>query len=142
MSVSADSTPRQAARPCHTYDYAIIRVVPRVERGELINVGVILSCPDVSFLEARIELDEARLRAFDPGVDLDEVRTHLDTIPITCRGGAEAGPIGALPQRARFHWLVAPRSTIIQISPVHTGRTDDPAAALERLLDRMVRTQR
>ena len=141
MSVSADSRHQPAGAPAHTYDYAIVRVVPRVERGEMINVGVILSCPDVSFLEARIELDEARLMAFDPGIDLDEVRTHLDTIPITCRGGAEAGPIGALPQRARFHWLVAPRSTIIQISPVHTGRTDDPAAALERLLDRMVRTQ-
>jgi hypothetical protein len=145
VSGSADSTPRPAAvpgpAPAYTYDYAIIRVVPRVERGEMINVGVILSCPDVSFLEARIELDEARLVAFDSGLDLDEVRAHLDTIPITCRGGAEAGPIGALPQRARFHWLVAPRSTIIQISPVHTGRTDDPSAALERLLDRMVRTQ-
>jgi hypothetical protein len=143
VSGSADSTPRPAAvpAPAYTYDYAIIRVVPRVERGEMINVGVILSCPDVSFLEARIELDEARLLAFDPAMELDAVRAHLDTIPITCRGGAEAGPIGALPQRARFHWLVAPRSTIIQISPVHTGRTDDPAAALERLLDRMVRTQ-
>jgi hypothetical protein len=135
------STPRPAAAPAYTYDYAIVRVVPRVERGEMINVGVILSCPDVSFLEARIELDAARLLAFDPAMDLDEVRAHLDTIPVTCRGGAEAGPIGALPQRARFHWLVAPRSTIIQISPVHTGRTDDPAAALERLLNRMVRTQ-
>jgi len=140
VSVSADS-PRPVAGPCHTYDYAVIRVVPRVERGEMINVGVILSCPDVSFLEARIELDEARLLAFDPTLDLDEVRAHLDSIPVTCRGGAEAGPIGALPQRARFHWLVAPRSTIIQMSPVHTGRTDDPAAALERLLERMVRTQ-
>src|SRR5262245_11107190 len=116
---SADSTPRPAEAaapepaPAHTYDYAIIRIVPRVERGEMINVGVILSCPAVSFLEARIELDEARLLAFDAGLDLDEVRAHLDTIPITCRGGAAAGPIGALPQRARFHWLVAPRSTII-----------------------------
>ena len=143
MSVSADSTstPRPADAPCHTYDYAIIRVVPRVERGEMINVGVILSCPDKAFLEARIDVDEARLLAFNPAVDLDAVREHLATIPITCKGGADAGPIGALPQRARFHWLVAPRSTIIQMSPVHTGRTDDPAAALERLLDRMVRTQ-
>jgi hypothetical protein len=142
--VSGDSMSRQpAAAPqpvhAHTYDYAIIRVVPRVERGEMINVGVILSCPDVSFLEARIELDDARLLAFDATLDLDAVRAHLDTIPVTCRGGAGAGPIGALPQRARFHWLVAPRSTIIQMSPVHTGRTDDPAAALERLLERMVR---
>jgi len=126
----------------HTYDYAIIRVVPRVERGESINVGVILSCPDRSFLDARVELDEARLRALDASLDaeaLDTLRVNLDTIPRVCRGGADAGPIGALPQRSRFHWLVAPRSTVVQVSPVHTGRTDDPAAALERLLDRMVR---
>jgi hypothetical protein len=139
--VSAESPRQRQSAPAHTYDYAIVRVVPRVERGEMINVGVILSCPDVSFLEARIEVDDARLRAFDSALDLDAVRAHLDTIPVTCRGGAEAGPIGALPQRARFHWLVAPRSTIIQMSPVHTGRTDDPAASLERLLDRMVRPQ-
>ncbi len=140
--MSGDPIMRQpAAALAYSYDYAIIRVVPRVERGEMINVGVILSCPDVSFLEARIELDDARLLAFDASLDMDAVRAHLDSIPVTCRGGADAGPIGALPQRARFHWLVAPRSTIIQISPVHTGRTDDPAAALERLLNRMVRTQ-
>jgi hypothetical protein len=138
--VSGDPIMRQpAAALAYSYDYAIIRVVPRVERGEMINVGVILSCPDVSFLEARIELDDARLLAFDASLDMDAVRAHLDSIPVTCRGGADAGPIGALPQRARFHWLVAPRSTIIQMSPVHTGRTDDPSAALERLLDRMVR---
>jgi hypothetical protein len=141
--VSGDPIMRQpAAALAYTYDYAIIRVVPRVERGEMINVGVILSCPDVSFLEARIELDDARLLAFDASLDMDAVRAHLDSIPVTCRGGADAGPIGALPQRARFHWLVAPRSTIIQMSPVHTGRTDDPSAALERLLDRMVRNCR
>lgn len=123
----------------YTYDYAVIRVVPRVERGEMINAGVILSCPDVEFLEARIELDEARVLALDDGLDLDAIRTHLATIPAVCRGGADAGPIGALPQRNRFHWLVSPRSTTIQVSPVHTGRTTDPARALERLLDTMVR---
>ena len=123
----------------YTYDYAIIRVVPRVERGELINVGVILSCPDVVFLEARIELDASKLLALDPSVDMEATRANLDTIPLVCRGGPEAGAIGQLPQRGRFHWLVAPRSTIIQFSPVHTGRTDDPSAALERLLDTMVR---
>jgi hypothetical protein len=121
------------------YDYAIIRVVPRVERGEFINVGVILSCPHLDFLEARIELDVARLLALDPAVDVDVMRGHLDMIPAVCRGGAEAGAIGELPQRSRFHWLVSPRSTIIQISPVHTGRTSDPAAVLRRLLDTMVR---
>jgi hypothetical protein len=125
--------------PDYTYDYAIIRVVPRVERGELINVGVVLSCPHASFLEAAIDLDEARLRALDATLDLDAIRGHLATIPIICLGGDEAGPIGALPQRNRFHWLVSPRSTMIQMSPVHTGRTADPAAALRRLMDTMVR---
>jgi len=124
----------------HTYDYAIVRVVPRVERGEQINVGVILSCADSSFLESRIELDEARLRALDPSLDLDAVRAHLAIIPAVCAGGPAAGPIGELPPRGRFRWLVSPRSTVIQMSPVHTGRTPDPAAALERLLETMVRT--
>jgi hypothetical protein len=123
----------------HTYDYAIIRVVPRVDRGELINVGVILSCPALDFLDARIELDEARLRALDPSVDVEAARANLEMIPRVCRGGAAAGEIGALAQRSRFHWLVSPRSTIIQLSPVHTGRTDDPEKALQRLLDTMVR---
>jgi hypothetical protein len=122
-----------------TYDYAIIRVVPRVERGEQINVGVILSCPSADFLEARIELDPSRLLALDPTLDLDAIRAHLDVIPRVCRGGPEAGELGALPQRARFHWLVSPRSTIIQMSPVHTGRTDDPDKTLQRLLETMVR---
>jgi hypothetical protein len=123
----------------HTYDYAIIRVVPRVERGEMINVGVIVSCPALDFLDARIEIDEARLRALDPALDIDAIRAHLAAIPLVCRGGVEAGDIGALPQRSRWHWLVSPRSTIIQMSPVHTGRTADPEHALERLLNTMVR---
>ena len=123
----------------HTYDYAIIRVVPRVERGELINVGVILSCPDAAFLEARIEVDPSRLLALDATLDVEATRANLETIPVVCRGGREAGAIGQLPQRSRFHWLVSPRSTIIQFSPVHTGRTDDPDATLERLLETMVR---
>jgi hypothetical protein len=122
-----------------TYDYAIIRVVPRVQRGEMINVGVILSCADADFLDARIEIDERRLLAFDSTIDLAAVRGHLATIPAICRGGAEAGPIGELPSRGRFRWLVSPRSTIIQMSPVHTGRTSDPAASLERLMDQVVR---
>jgi hypothetical protein len=125
-----------------TYDYAIIRVVPRVDRGEFINVGVILSCPHRDFLEARVELDISRLQLLDPLLDVPAIRPHLDLIPLVCRGGAEAGAIGELPQRNRFHWLVSPRSTIIQLSPVHTGRTHDPAAALERLLDTMVRQGR
>jgi hypothetical protein len=123
----------------HTYDYAVIRVVPRVERGELINVGVILSCPAVDFLEARIELDVPRLLALDPALDVEATRANLQMIPRVCRGGADAGELGALPQRSRFHWLVSPRSTIIQMSPVHTGRTDDPEKALQRLVETMVR---
>jgi hypothetical protein len=122
-----------------TYDYAIVRVVPRVERGERINVGVILSCVDVDFLDARIELDTARLLALDSSLDLDAVRAVLATIPSVCAGSPEAGAIGALPRRERFRWLVSPRSTVVQMSPVHTGRTTDAAAALERLLNTMVR---
>jgi Protein of unknown function (DUF3037) len=123
----------------HTYDYAIIRVVPRVERGEMINVGVILSCPSLDFLESAIEIDETTLLALDQTLDLEAVRANLATIPVICRGGVEAGPIGDLSQRQRFRWLVSPRSTIIQMSPVHTGRTSDPAAALAHLLAVMVR---
>jgi hypothetical protein len=123
----------------HAYDYAIIRVVPRVERGEMINVGVVLSCPSVDFLGAGVDVDESRLRALDATLDIEAIRAHLASIPAICRGGAEAGPIGSLPQRNRFHWLVSPRSTIIQMSPVHTGRTDDPEKTLQRLLDTMVR---
>jgi Protein of unknown function (DUF3037) len=123
----------------YTYDYAVVRIVPRVERGEQINVGVVLSCVDVDFLEARIEMDEARLLALDPSIDLEAIRAGLATIPAVCAGGPAAGPIGALRPRDRFRWLVSPRSTIIQTSSVHTGRTADPAAALEHLLRTMVR---
>ena len=122
----------------YRYDYAVIRVVPKVDREEFINAGVTVSCPDLSFLEASIKLDESRLLALDPKVDLDLVRNHLATIPTICRGGEEAGSIGQLPQRKRFHWLVAPRSTVIQTSPVHTGRCNNPAAALEHLVATMV----
>lgn len=125
----------------YTYDYAVIRVVPRVDRGEQMNVGVILSCPDTDFLDARIELDEPVLLALDPAVDLPALRANLDIIPALCRGGPDAGPIGLLPSRGRFRWLVSPRSTIVQPSEVHTGRTSDPAACLERLMDRVVRRQ-
>ena len=122
-----------------TYDYAVVRVVPRVDRGEQVNVGVILSCADTDFLDARIEVDEAVLRAIDPAIDVATVRANLAVIPAVCRGGPDAGPIGALPARQRFRWLVAPRSTIIQPSAVHTGRTTDPAACLEHLMDQLVR---
>jgi len=123
------------------YDYAVIRVVPKVEREEFINAGVILSCPERSFLEAQIRLTEFRLLALVSSLDLEMVKTPLATIPKICRGGDDAGPIGQLSQRDRFYWLVAPRSTIIQTSPVHTGRCSDPAAALQHLVARMVGTE-
>lgn len=126
----------------NTYDYAIIRVVPRVEREEFINVGVIVSCPAIKFLEARIELDEQRLMAMDSTLDVESIRANLATIPAICAGGERAGPIGQLTQRERFYWLTAQRSTIIQTSPVHTGRCTNPAVLLERLLDQMVRPAR
>ena len=122
-----------------TYDYAIIRVVPKVERAEFVNVGVIVSCPELDALIARIEVDERRLEALDPTLDLDAVRAHLAAIPTICAGGEHAGPIGRLSQRERFHWLVAPRSTIIQTSPTHAGTARDLDAAVERLLETMVR---
>ena len=125
-----------------SYDYAVIRVVPRVDREEFMNVGVIISCPAKDFLEARIEMDEPRLSAFAPQLDLEAVRANLASIPRICAGGPDAGPIGQLSLRERFHWLVAPRSTIIQTSRVHTGRCTEPGPVSERLLDRMVRAVR
>ena len=126
-------------RDHYPYDYAIFRVVPRVEREEFVNVGVIVSCPAVDFLEARVELDEQRLLALDTAIDIESIRAHLASIPAICAGGEKAGPIGLLSQRERFHWLVAPRSTTIQTSPVHTGSCKDPAEVLEHLLKTMVR---
>lgn len=125
-----------------SYDYAVIRVVPRVDREEFVNVGVIVSCPAKDYLEARIEVDEARLLAFDPTLDLEAVRSHLASIPRICAGGPDSGPIGQLTLRERFHWLVAPRSTIIQVSRVHSGRCSEPCSVTERLLEKMVRPRR
>ncbi|MEN1927625.1 DUF3037 domain-containing protein [Luteimonas sp. MJ250] len=130
---------RPNVRAPDSYDYAVIRVVPRVERGEFINVGVIVSCEKTGYLKAVIEPDDARLRALDPGIDLDTLRRHLDAIQRICEGGPDAGPIGLLPQRARFHWLTAKRSAIIQTSAVHMGRCGDMDAIVEHLMDRMVR---
>ena len=121
------------------YDYAIVRVVPRVEREQFINAGAILSCQRTGFLQAAMELDEARLHALDPHADLETVRSHLRAIVAICAGLPEGGPIAQLPLRARFHWLTARRSSIIQTSPVHTGLCTDPGAALEHVMDRMVR---
>jgi hypothetical protein len=122
-----------------TYDYAIVRVVPRVERGEFVNAGIILSCDIERILEACIELDEAALIALHAAVDLELVRKTLAAIPAICAGGAKAGEIGRLSARERFHWLVSPRSTIVQMSPVHTGQCSDVSTALEHLMQRMVR---
>jgi hypothetical protein len=122
-----------------SYDYAVIRVVPRVERQEFVNAGIIVWCREHDVLEARIQLDEARLRAMHAAVDLDAVRRHLRSIEVVCAGGADAGPIGKLSKRERFDWLVAPRSTMIQSSAVHSGRSADVGATLEHLLAAMVR---
>jgi hypothetical protein len=122
-----------------TYDYAVIRVVPRVERGEFVNAGIILACDVERILEARIDLDERALLALHAEVDLDLVRKSLAAIPRICAGGEAAGEIGKLSVRERFHWLVAPRSTIVQTSPVHTGQCATIEAALEHLMNTMVR---
>lgn len=122
-----------------SFDYAVVRLVPRVEREEFLNVGVILFCSARRFLSARFELDERRLAAFAPWLDVEEARRRLEAIGAVCEGGEGAGPIGRLPQRQRFDWLVAPRSTVVQTSPVHSGLCDDPEGAIEHLLDRMVR---
>lgn len=120
-----------------SYDYAIIRVVPRVERQESINAGVILFCRTRRFLGARVALDRVRLAALAPSTDPEEIGRHLEGIPLICAG---AGPIGALSLAERFHWLVSPRSTVIQTSAVHSGLCADPADALDRLMERVVRS--
>lgn len=125
--------------PAHSsFDYAILRVVPRVEREEYINAGVILFCLERDFLQARVEVNEPRIRALWPAADVELIRAHLEAIPKICAGSPDAGPIGRLSLRERFHWLVAPRSTIIQVSPVHTGLCDAPERAIEDLFRRMV----
>ncbi len=123
-----------------SYDYAVVRVVPSVEREEFINVGVILFCRTRRFLGARIELDTERLTALAPELELDleMVKAQLDLFPRICAGGPDAGPIGQLDQADRFHWLVAPRSTAIQISPVHCGLCTDPQAALDDVFEKQV----
>ena len=126
----------------YPYDYAVIRVVPKVERGEFLNVGVIVFCPAADFLEARIELDEKRLCAVDATLDMETLRAHLASISAICTAGERAGPIGQLPQQERFHWLVAPRSTVIQPPPLHTGLCQNPAVVVEDLLDMLVRVSR
>jgi hypothetical protein len=120
------------------FEYAIVRVVPRVEREEFINAGVVLFCRTRRFLDARIALDTRRLAALAPDLDVASIQAELDHIPLVCAGGAAAGPIGLLPQAERFRWLVAPRSTIVQPSPVHCGLCDDPRVELDQLVETMV----
>ena len=119
------------------FEYALIRAVPRVERGETINVGVIVYAQAYRYLCARIELDERRLLAVDPAVDLDAVRTALSAFEKACT----EGPLAGRPLGERFRWLTAPRSTIVQPGPVHGGLTADPAAELDHLFDTLVRTR-
>ncbi|HEY5496153.1 MAG TPA: DUF3037 domain-containing protein [Candidatus Limnocylindrales bacterium] len=130
-----ESPPEAARAP---FAYAIVRVVPRVERGERLNAGIVLLCRPRRFLGAEIWLDEARLRSLDPACDVDEVRAHLDLVKRIAAGDSSAGPIAALAQAERFHWLVAPSSTVIQASAVHAGLTADPAATLEHLVRTLV----
>jgi len=120
------------------FQYAIVRVVPRVERGECFNAGVVLFCRPRRFLAARTALDERRLAALAPGVDPALVRPHLEAIERIAAGDAGGGPIAALSQPQRFHWLVAPSSTIVQPSEVHTGLSNDPDHELEHLFAALV----
>ena len=123
----------------HLFEYAVLRVVPRVEREEFLNVGVILYCPAQGFLQARFEVDEARLLAFaGPRLDLAELRERLRSFERICLGRAEGGPIGQLAVASRFRWLTAQRSTVVQTSPVHPGLCEDAGATLARLFAELV----
>ncbi|KUJ54057.1 DUF3037 domain-containing protein [Streptomyces sp. MI02-2A] len=121
------------------FEYALLRVVPRVERGECINAGVLVYCRAKSFVAARMYLDERRLLALDPGADVPGVHAALRAVEGVCAGGAAAGQAAHDDPGRRFRWLIAPRSTVVQPGPVHTGLTADPAAEAERLLDLLVR---
>ncbi len=121
-----------------SYDYSVIRVVPDVARGEFLNAGVILFAKSQRALLSRIALDEARLRALAPDADVNVIRSHLESIERICEGGPAAGPHAGLTASERFHWLTAPRSTVIQLSPVHSGICDDPASEADRLFARLV----
>ena len=121
-----------------SFDYAVLRIVPRVERQEFLNAGVILFCLERRFLGARVRVYENRLSAVWPDLDVEMVRQHLNAFVKICRGDPDGGPIAQLSQRERFHWLVAPRSTVIQVSPVHTGLCNEPEVALDQLFRELV----
>ena len=124
------------------YEWTVLRVVPRVERGEFVNAGTVVYCQGLDYLEARVELDEGRVLALDRALDLESVRRHLSAVRDLCTGATRMGAAARRPPGERFRWLVAPRSTVVQTAPVHTGLTDDPAAELTRLLEVMVRPRR
>ncbi|MDQ2711131.1 MAG: DUF3037 domain-containing protein [Acidobacteriota bacterium] len=121
-----------------SFDYVVIRIVPLVEREEFFNAGVILFCPQQKFLSARVYLDEKKLTVLAPELDLENLQRRLEGIQKICAGDQTAGPIAQLSQRARFHWLVAPRSTIVQVSPAHSGICEEPEAVLNRLFNEQV----
>ncbi|QHS60160.1 DUF3037 domain-containing protein [Chitinophaga agri] len=122
----------------HLFEYAVIRVMPRVEREEFLNAGVILYCKQQRFLQALVTLNEERLRAFSPAIDIEEVRSYLNAFECICKGGKQAGPIGELDAASRFRWLTATRSTVVQAGKVHPGFCDDPLKALTRLHEQLV----
>lgn len=122
-----------------TYEWAVLRAVPRVDRGEFVNVGVVVYCQALGFLRAAVTSDLSRARALDPTLDVDALRVHLDSVAALCEGDPSAGDSARRSPGERFRWLVAPRSTVVQPSPVHTGITEDPAAELDDLVRRMVR---
>ena len=121
-----------------SFDYAVLRVVPRVELEEFLNVGVIVFCLERRFLSAEVRCERTRLHAVWPSLDLDELTRQLEAFRRVAAGDAAAGPIGRLTLRERFHWLVSPRNTVVQVSPVHTGLTDDPAGVAADLFERLV----
>ncbi|MBB5958372.1 hypothetical protein FHS29_004980 [Saccharothrix tamanrassetensis] len=122
----------------HVFEYALLRAVPRQERGEFVNVGVLVYCAPLDFLGARVHVDEQRLRALDPFVDVELLKANLEHLGVSCDGAPHAGPVSRTSPGQRFRWLTAPRSTTIQTSPAHTGLTDDPVASLEHLLRTLV----
>jgi hypothetical protein len=122
----------------YLFEYAVIRVVPRVEREEFLNIGVILYCAKQKFLRAKYLLDESRLHAFAPSLDIGELKEHICSMERICLGDKDAGPIGKLDIASRFRWLTATRSTVVQTSKVHPGFCDDAAETLEKLFEQLV----
>jgi hypothetical protein len=135
------STPPEPGRRRWPYEWALVRVVPRIDRGEFVNAGVLLHSHPLELLLSSCALDVHRLRALDPDVDLAAVQRHLTAVEATCAGDPAAGPVARLSVAERFRWLTAPRSTMVQTSAVHTGLSVDPASEVDRLLERLVLAQ-